>query len=58
MSHLGMNPVRGGRPPRERRERGTRAVRVGALDHEVASALMVVTLLILKVRNVVVVIMM
>lgn len=48
----------GGRPPRERRERGIRAVRVGALAHEVANALMLVTLLILKVRKVVVVMMM
>jgi len=52
ISHLGMKPVKGGRPPKERRERGTRAVRTGALAQEVARVFMLVALLSLKVRNV------
>jgi len=47
-----MKPVKGGRPPRERKMRGARDVRTGAFVQEVASALMVVALLILKTKNV------
>lgn len=52
ISHLGINPVRGGRPPRDRRIRGVRAVRAGVLAQEVARELIVVALFSLKVRNV------
>lgn len=52
ISHLGMKPVRGGRPPRERRIIGDMDVRVGALVHDVASILIVVVLFSLKVRNI------
>jgi len=50
---LGIKPERGGSPPRDRSERGTRAVRVGDLVHEVAKELMFVAPLSLKVRKVV-----
>jgi len=46
-----MKPVRGGRPPRDSRTRGARAVRTGVFVHEIARALMVVALFILKMRN-------
>ncbi len=52
ISHFGINPVSGGRPPRERRMRGVRAVSVGVFAQEVASVLMLVDLLILNTRNV------
>lgn len=52
ISHFGMNPESGGKPPRERRIRGVRAVSAGALVQEVASALMLVALLSLNTRNV------
>lgn len=52
ISHLGMNPVRGGSPPKERRVRGAIAVRAGALVHEMASWLIVVALFALKIRKV------
>lgn len=48
MSHLGKNPVRGGRPPRESRISGVSEVRTGAFVHEMASMLMVVELFSLK----------
>ena len=51
INHLGMNPVRGGRPPRESRTSGIRAVRIGVFVQEIARALMVVALFILKIRN-------
>jgi len=51
ISHLGANPVRGGRPPRESRTRGASAVRAGASDQEVARVLSVVELVVLNVRN-------
>lgn len=51
ISHFGMNPVSGGRPPKERRRRGVRAVRAGAFVQEVARAFIVVALLILKVKK-------
>ena len=40
ISHLGMKPVSGGRPPSESKIRGVRAVSAGALVQEVASMLM------------------
>lgn len=40
MSHLGIKPVRGGRPPSERRMRGAMAVMAGILVHVVARVLM------------------
>lgn len=51
ISHFGINPVRGGSPPSERRIRGVRAVRAGAFVQEVASMLILVDLFSLKVRN-------
>ena len=51
MSHLGAKPVRGGRPPRDSKTRGARAVRAGTLDHEVASVLTLVESEVLNVRN-------
>lgn len=52
ISHFGINPVSGGRPPSERRTRGVRVVMAGAFVHEVASELILVALLSLKIRNV------
>lgn len=52
ISHFGMKPVRGGRPPRESRTRGVRAVSIGALDQDVAKALRLVALFSLNVKNV------
>lgn len=52
MSHFGMKPVRGGRPPSDRRIRGVRAVRAGALAQDVARELMLVALFTLKTRKV------
>lgn len=46
-----MKPVKGGRPPRERRERGTRAARAGALAQEVARALTLVAALRFRVKK-------
>ena len=48
---MGAKPVRGGRPPRERRTSGARAVRAGTLAQEVASALTLVVSKVLNVRN-------
>lgn len=48
---MGANPVRGGRPPRERRTSGARAVRAGTLAQEVASVLTLVESKVLNVRN-------
>lgn len=52
MSHFGIKPVSGGRPPSERRIRGVRAVSAGVFAHEVASILMFVDLFSLNTRNV------
>lgn len=52
-----MNPVRGGRPPRESRMRGMSAVRAGAFVQDVARVLIFVDLLSLNTRNVEIVIM-
>lgn len=42
MSHFGMNPVKGGRPPRERSIRGVSEVSTGFFAQEVARVLMLV----------------
>lgn len=47
-----MKPVRGGRPPRESKMRGMRAVRAGAFAQDVARVLIVVDSLSLNTRNV------
>jgi len=52
MSHLGAKPVRGGRPPRDRRMRGVRVARGGNLVHEVARVLILEESEALNVRNV------
>ena len=51
ISHLGANPVRGGRPPRESRIRGASPVRAGVLAHEVARVLILKASDVLNVRN-------
>lgn len=45
ISHFGINPVRGGSPPRERRRRGVSAVSVGAFVQAMDRVLMLVALL-------------
>ena len=52
ISHFGMKPVSGGRPPRESRTRGVREVSAGALAHEIARVLILVALFSLNTRNV------
>lgn len=52
MSHFGIKPVSGGRPPSDRRTRGVSAVRAGAFAHEVESELIVVELFSLKMIKV------
>lgn len=52
ISHLGINPESGGRPPRDNRIRGVMALRAGDLAHEIARALMFVELFILNTINV------
>lgn len=52
MSHFGIKPVSGGRPPRERRTRGVSAVRIGVFAQEMARELMLVALFVLKIKNV------
>lgn len=52
MSHLGIKPVSGGRPPSERSTRGASEVRAGAFDQEVANELTLVDLFNLKIRNI------
>lgn len=47
-----MNPVSGGRPPRDSRTKGAREVSAGAFAHEVARELMLVDLFSLNTRNV------
>lgn len=56
MSHLGAKPVKGGRPPKERRIRGISAVRAGLFVQVVASELMLRAFFVLKDRKRVVVI--
>lgn len=52
ISHFGMNPVKGGRPPRDSSTRGAREVSTGAFAHEVARELILVALFSLNTRNV------
>lgn len=51
ISHFGMKPVNGGRPPRDRRTKGAREVRAGVFAQEAAKELTVNELFSLKVRN-------
>lgn len=52
ISHFGIKPERGGRPPRDSRTRGVRAVSAGAFVQEALSMLMLVELFNLNTRNV------
>ena len=52
MSHFGIKPVSGGRPPSDRRIRGVRAAIAGIFAQEEASVLILVALFNLKTRNV------
>lgn len=52
ISHFGMNPVRGGRPPRDSSTKGAREVSAGVFAQEVARELMLVDLFSLNTRNV------
>jgi len=49
---LGAKPVRGGRPPRERRMSGARPANAGNFAHEVARVLILVEPEVLNARNV------
>lgn len=51
INHFGMKPVSGGRPPSDRRVRGMRDVRMGALVHDVARVLIVVDLFNINTRK-------
>lgn len=51
ISHLGMNPVRGGSPPNERRVSIVMMVSNGDLVDEIAIELIFVVLFVLKRRN-------
>jgi hypothetical protein len=51
ISHFGIKPERGGRPPRDNNTRAVNAARVGDLVHEVARVLMVKELLVFNVRK-------
>lgn len=52
ISHLGMKPVRGGRPPKDSNARVAIIIMVGVLDQLVASVLIFVVCINLNVRNV------
>ncbi len=52
ISHFGIKPESGGRPPRERRRRGVRAVSAGVLAQVVARVLILVALFRWNTRNV------
>ena len=52
MSHFGIKPVNGGRPPNESKIRGVKDVTIGVLVQEIARELTLVALLILKTRKV------
>lgn len=52
ISHLGIKPVSGGSPPKDRRIRGASEVRMGVLAQDVASAFTLVDLFNLKTRNI------
>lgn len=51
ISHFGMKPVSGGKPPSDKRMRGIREVRMGVLAHEVAKELIVVVLFSINTRK-------
>lgn len=51
ISHFGINPVRGGNPPRDNRTRGVEIVRIGILAHVVARELMCVVRVNIKEEN-------
>lgn len=51
ISHFGAKPVRGGRPPSDRRTSGAKPARAGALAHAVARELTLVELEALNVRK-------
>lgn len=51
ISHLGMNPVSGGKPPKERRIRQASAVRVGALVQAEARVIVLVEPTLFRVRK-------
>lgn len=52
ISHLGINPERGGSPPRESRIRGVRAVRMGVFAQDVDKEFMLREWLILNTKNI------
>lgn len=52
ISHFGIKPERGGRPPRDNNTRAVNAARVGDLVHEVARVLIVRELLAFSARKV------
>lgn len=51
ISHFGMNPVSGGKPPNESRTRAAIDVRTGFFDQVIARVLILVVVNILRVRN-------
>ncbi len=51
INHFGINPVRGGSPPRESKIRGKRAVKAGALAQAVARELMFFESVFFRVRK-------
>ena len=51
INHLGMKPVSGGRPPRERRIKQAIAARAGDLVQEEASVTVLVASMLLRVRK-------
>jgi len=51
ISHFGAKPVRGGRPPSERRTSGAKPARAGTLDHAAPRELTLVELEALNVRK-------
>lgn len=52
ISHFGIKPVSGGRPPNDSKIRGVREVSAGILAQEMARVLILVDLLSLNTRNV------
>lgn len=52
ISHLGMKPVSGGKPPNDRRIKGIRDEMIGVLAHEIVKVPIVVVLFIMKARKV------
>lgn len=52
ISHFGAKPVKGGRPPRERRVKGAMEARIGALVQALARVVIFVEDKNLKIRNV------